>query len=462
MPRTVSEPTGRAPSEDPRLNVGRKAIYATGDFTVNTVLTSLTFFYVIYFLTQVAGLRPELAAAVQFIGRAVDAVTDPAMGRLSDLCRWRWGRRRPFVLIGALPFGASFALLWLDLPSGSQLAMFLYYSAFYVLLSISMTVVSVPYLALQPEMALGYDARTSLNTFRAAGSILGIFAAVAFQPVANQFGGGAQGFALAAAAYGIFLALPWFAIYAATWERPSFQTREARLSLAEGIRVVARHRAFRQLMGFYLCGRVSIDLMSAMLLLYFAYWIGRKGDFTIAMSAFLASVVLSLPIWLRIARRFDKSAVFIVGSVWWMLSQLVILLAQPDWPPWTLFAFASLGGIGYAAVDLMPWSMVGEVVDEDDLATGERREGIYYGMFMFLRKLAGTSVVALALFVLAGLGFTQGEEQNPAAISGIRILTSLVPAFFLALSIWIARGYPLTRAAHAKILEQLEARDGER
>ena len=110
----------------------------------------------------------------------------------------------------------------------------------------------------------------------------------------------------------------------------------------------------------------------------------------------------------------------------------------------------------------MPWSMVGEVVDEDDLATGERREGIYYGMFMFLRKLAGTTMVALALFVLAGLGYTKGEEQSPAAISGIRILTSLVPAFFLALSIWIARGYPLTRAVHAKILEQLEARDGER
>ena len=80
MPRAAPEPSAYTPSEDPRLNVGRKTIYATGDFTVNTVLTSLTFFYVIYFLTQVAGLRPELAAAVQFIGRAVDAVTDPAMG----------------------------------------------------------------------------------------------------------------------------------------------------------------------------------------------------------------------------------------------------------------------------------------------------------------------------------------------------------------------------------------------
>ena len=145
-----------------------------------------------------------------------------------------------------------------------------------------------------------------------------------------------------------------------------------------------------------------------------------------------------------------------------MNNQGVILLAQPDWPRWTLFAFASFAGIGYAVVDLMPWSMVGEVVDEDDLATGERREGIYNGVFMFLRKLAGTTVVGLALFVLGALGFKQGAEQNEATLHGIRLLTSLGPALFLAASVWIARGYPLTRERHAEIIERLEARDGER
>ncbi|MDP7572081.1 MAG: MFS transporter, partial [Myxococcota bacterium] len=87
--------------------------YAAGDVTVNTVLVSLNMVWVTYFLTQVAGLRPELAGLVQLIGRAVDAFTDPAMGRLSDLCRWKWGRRRPFFVLGALPLGISFALLWM-------------------------------------------------------------------------------------------------------------------------------------------------------------------------------------------------------------------------------------------------------------------------------------------------------------------------------------------------------------
>jgi sugar (glycoside-pentoside-hexuronide) transporter len=445
------------PIEDPRLTPARKSVYALGDFTVNTVLSSLSIVYVTYFLTLVAGLRPELAGAVQLIARTVDAFTDPAMGRISDLCQWRLGRRRPFFLIGALPFGLFFALLWVDLPLESQGAMFAYYTAIYTLLSISMTVLSVPYLALQPEMASGYDARTSLNTYRNAGSVLGVFAAVAFRPVANALGGGAAGFALAGVGFGVLMALPWFAIFAITWERPDFQSRPTTLSFREGIRLVMGHDSFRRLTSLYLCGRVSMDLTGAMMILYFTHWIGRSGDFEPMMFIFLATVLLSLPIWLRVARRLEKSTVFIIGAAWWMAGQFILLAAQPEWPRWVILVFAPLIAVGYAVVDLMPWSMLGEVVDEDDLAHGERREGVYNGFFMFVRKLAGTAAVALALGLLGALGYSK-EEQPEIAITAIRWLASVGPAFFLALSIWFARGYPLTRRAHDRILDGLGRR----
>jgi sugar (glycoside-pentoside-hexuronide) transporter len=452
---------GAPPREDPRLNPARKTVYATGDFTVNTVLSSLSIVYVTYFLTLVVGLRPELAGAVQLIARSVDAFTDPMMGRISDLCRWRLGRRRPFFLIGALPFGLFFALLWVDLPLESQGALFAYYSVVYVLLSISMTVLSVPYLALQPEMALGYDARTSLNTYRNAGSVLGVFAAVSFRPVANALGGGPEGFALAGVGFGVLMAAPWLAIYAATWERPDFQTRAAKLSFRQGIALLARHTSFRRLTGLYLCGRVSMDLTGAMLILYFTHWLGRSGDFETMMFLFLSCVLLSLPVWLRIARRTEKSTVFVIGAVWWMVGQITLLAAQPDWPPWIIFVFSPLIAVGYAVVDLMPWSMLGEVVDEDDLANGERREGVYNGFFMFVRKLAGTAAVALALGLLGLLGY--GKESQPeSAVTAIRWLASVGPAAFLALSVWFARGYPLTRLAHERILTRLEERDAAR
>lgn len=435
------------------------AAYGTGDFTVNTVLVSLNVVYVTYFLTQVAGLRPELAGLVQLIGRGVDAFTDPAMGRISDLTRWRWGRRRPFFVLGALPFGISFALLWVT-PSDSQTAMFVYYTALYVLLSISMTVLAVPYLALLPEMALGYDARTSLNMYRNVGSVIGIAAgAVGFRPVAELFGGASQGYALAGVAYGVLIAAPWLLVYAASWERPDFQARVTALSLRDGVRLLARHANFRRLTGLYLCSRISMDIIGAMLILYFTYVIGRSGDFELAMGLFLGAVFFSLPIWWRIAMHYDKATLFSVGAAWWALVFLSFSFADPTWPRWMLLMIAPLGGIGFAIVDLMAWSMLGEVVDEDDLATGERREGMYNGAFMFVRKLGGSIAVAVALGLLGQVGFQQEQAQSEQVLEMIRLITALGPALFLALSVWIAWGYPLTRARHAEIRAQIDARD---
>jgi sugar (glycoside-pentoside-hexuronide) transporter len=456
-------PSGVAPvlAEDPRLTPARKTVYATGDFTVNTVLVSLSMVYVTFFLTQVAGLRPELAGLVQLIGRGVDAFTDPAMGRLSDLTRWRLGRRRPFFLLGALPFGLTFALLWTT-PGGSQTELFLYYTVLYILLSVSMTVLAVPYLALLPEMALGYDARTSLHAYRNYGSVFGISAAISFRPVAEALGGGTSGFALAGVLYGFVVALPWLAVFKASWERPDFQGRAAALSFRQGVMLLVRHASFRRLTGLYLCSRITMDIAGAMLILYFSFVVGRSGDFELTMGLFLASVLISLPIWLAISRHTDKSTLFLVGSVWWFLSFGLIYVADPGWPRWLLIALAPIGGVGFAVVDLMAWSMLGEVIDEDDLASGERREGIYNGAFMFVRKLGGSIAVALALGILGWLGFEQGDEQPESVLTAIRLLTTAAPAVFLAAAVMFAWSYPLSRARHAEIAAALEAREASR
>ncbi len=183
--RAVGEPSGLTPAA--------KGVYALGELTLNTALASMSLIYASYFLTQVAGLRPALAGLVPLVGRVLDAFTDPLMGRISDRTRWRAGRRRPYLLIGALPFGAGFAMMWLDPGVASQAARFAYYAAAYCLLTTAMTVLAIPYLALVAEMALGYDERTSLSTYRNLGGVLGILAAVAVRPLAEALGGGAQG-----------------------------------------------------------------------------------------------------------------------------------------------------------------------------------------------------------------------------------------------------------------------------
>jgi GPH family glycoside/pentoside/hexuronide:cation symporter len=107
---------------------------------------------------------------------------------------------------------------------------------------------------------------------------------------------------------------------------------------------------------------------------------------------------------------------------------------------------------------MIPWSMLGEVVDEDELRTGERREGLYFGLFTFLRKLGGAVAVALGLWILELSGFVANQAQGQTTLTTIRVLTAVVPGVFVVLGAWVALGYPLTRASHAEILAALEAR----
>jgi sugar (glycoside-pentoside-hexuronide) transporter len=396
---------------------------------------------------------------VLLFGRAVDAITDPLMGRVSDATRWRFGRRRPFFLLGAFPFGLTFALLWS--PSGLQSdgAVFAFYTVIYVLNTLCSTIVAVPYMALLPELALGYDERTSINSFRAVGVVLAILLSAAGMPaLVARFGGGASGYEAAGWTFGLWLAVPWIIVYAVTWERRGFQ-RPVSGNFFASARRLAAHRSYRVLAALFLASRISVDVAGAMLIFYFTYWVGRPDDFPIAMVLMLTGVVCSLPFWLRLARRFDKRNLFIAGTLIWSAMLLGVLFYEPDQPRALILALCGLSGIGYAVADLMPWAMLGDVIDEDELYGGERREGMYAGFFTFVRKLGGALGVAAAGFALEQAGFIRGgAAQGEAALTTIRTLASIGPIVFLLLAACIARSYPLTRARHREVRAELDRR----
>ena len=446
----MTQPDGAA------LPLHTKLIYALGDHTVNLGLSAMLFLFPI-FLTDVALLPATLAGAIPLLARGVDAFADPAMGRLSDATRWRAGRRRPYFLIGALPLGVAFAALWAT-PDWGQWGKFAYYLAVYVVFALSTTVLSVPYLALIPEMATSYQERTSVNSFRAAGAILGTLLAVAvMRPLVQVFGGDEGGWLLAGLLFGLWLAAPWPLVHRATFERAGFQ-RESHEPFLRSIRSLAQHPAYVRLTGLFLLGRIAIDLASTMFLFYFTYWLGRPDDFEPTLGLFLVAIVASLPMWLAISKRVEKRTLYVLGAASWIGSQVFLLAATPDWPRLWIFVGAAIGGVGYAAADMIPWSMLGEVVDEDELRSGDRREGLYYGLFTFLRKLGGAAAVFVALSLLDLSGYVPNQPQSQLTITTIRVLTAVVPAVFVALGAWVALGYPLTRARHDEILRVLAAR----
>lgn len=442
-----------------------QAIFAIGDLTVNTALSAMSLVYTSYFLTQVAGLRPALAGLVPLIGRVFDAIIDPFVGRISDRTRLASGRRRPYFLLGAIPFGLSFAAMWLQPtflgPLDGQAGRFVYYSLAYCSLALWMAVLSIPYMALIGEMALDYDGRTSINSFRSVGSLLGVFVAIAIRPIAEQFGGGATGFAISGAIVGAALVPPWLAVHRVSFERPGLCAEVDDLPIRESMRAVLRNEPFRHLLLIFLPGRIAMDLISALLILYATFWIGRSSDFEPMMGGFLLTVVCVLPVWLYFARGRDKHHLLQVGTVIWILGSLLFVEADASWTTATVVLVGCISAIGFASVDLMPWAMLGEVVDHDEEQTGQRRDGLYNGFFVFFRKLAGAIGVFLVMSILDVLGFRKGAEQTEVVRQAIRWMTFIAPSFFLLIAFWAAIGYPLTRARHAEIHRRLDARRGD-
>lgn len=453
------------------LSLATKVGYAFGDHTLNLSLSVLTLFY-LKFLTETVALDVRLAGTIFLVGRFVDAITDPLMGKISDTTPWQAGRRRPYFLIGAIPFGLCFALLWQPFAFETQTAKFLTYCAIYILFSVASTILAVPYLALLPELAQKYHERTTLSTYRSIGAVLGtLLAAVATLWLVTLFGEGAHGYRGMGIAFGLWLAAPWFLVFATTYERfaggmyrptprnENASGQAANSEIVSGLKALITHRSYQKLVGTYLFARMAVDLVGSIFAFYFAYWLARPSDLPSTLAMLLVCVVISLPLWLKISRHMGKRTLFLCGVCWWIAILILLFFATPEWPRWAIYALAAASGAGYAVADMMPWSMLGDVIDEDELNSGERREGLYSGVFTFVRKLGGGLAVFLIGLTLGWTSFVEGSATQPdSAIFAIRGLASLAPAVLLGIAALVAASYPLSAEAHAEILRQIEAR----
>lgn len=166
---------GKAPQGEmtgDQLSRRTKLLYGVGDIGFSLTSTIIGAYFLI-FMTDVVGLAPGLAAAAIFVGRSWDYVNDPIVGHLSDRTRTRWGRRRPYLLFGPLPFALAFAMLWWRPPWDGDLLLAAYYAVAYVVFDAAATLIYMPYFALTPELTSDYEERTSLTTYRMLFSILG-------------------------------------------------------------------------------------------------------------------------------------------------------------------------------------------------------------------------------------------------------------------------------------------------
>ncbi len=452
---------GSAAQESPeeKLPVRSKLAYGLGDIAHSVGPGTIIPFWYLFFLTDVAHLRPGLAGLTVLIGGVWDAVNDPLVGLLSDRTRTRWGRRRPFLLFGALPYGAAFVVMWLVPPIDSQLLLCLYFALLYVVFDTAVTLVSCPYYALTPELTLDHDERTSLTSYRMFISIVaGLVAALGFALVLD----GAPDERTAFRVMGVFCGGIFSAVtlitFLGTRERHGFQAEPAATPL-ESLGFVFQNRVWRYTLGMRILSWIPVDVASAVFAYYLIYWIGMRAmEASLVQAVILASGALSLPLVLWMTRQWEKKTAFMVAMASWAVVMLGLLLV-PQGARQFVYPIAILVGPGVAAAHALPTAMSADTLDVDELNSGRRQEGIYSGFEVFVRKLSTKLVVATLGPILAWSGYVQGApQQAPQALTAIRVFIGLVPAVILVGAVGVAWRYPLTREHHRAIQKELAHR----
>ena len=466
-----------ATSKQDKLSFTTKLAYGAGDLGP-AIAANLGVFFGLYFFTNVAGLSAGLAGSILMVGKIWDAVNDPMVGVLSDRTTSRWGRRLPWMLYGAIPFGIFFFLQWI-VPnfsadrSTNNWALFGYYVIIGILFNSFYTAVNLPYTALTPELTQDYNERTNLNSFRFAFSIGGsILSLILAQVIFGQLKIAVTDQYLVLA--GICTIISVLSLFWCVWgvrdrvlayEAKRADTEEAEhIPIPEQLRIAFSNRPFVFVAGIYLCSWLAVQV-TASILPYFV--VNRmnlpEADFPLVAIAVQGTALVMLFIWRVISDKVGKKAVYFMGMILWIIAQAGLYFLQPG-QLGLMYFLAVLAGFGVSTAYLIPWSMMPDVIELDELNTGQRREGIFYAFMVFLQKVAlavGLFLVGQALQFSGFIERIPGQpipEQGPSALLAIRIAIGPIPTLALIGGLILAYFYPITREVHAEILLKLHER----
>lgn len=421
--------------------------WAIGTLGASLLLNGFSFL-VPYYLTTVLGIGAASAAAMLFIAKGWDIVFNPVMGVVSDRTSTRWGRRRPWLLLGAVVTGVGFAAIYsLGLTPFSQQLWFITLMLAFV--GTGYTIFNVPYMAMPAEMIDDYKDRTRMMAWRVFFIGIGTFLAGGLaQRSAELFGGGVRGYSLMGLVFGtaifVFMAAAFFGTAGA---RFTLRERE-RVSLVEQWRTGLSNRPFVALISTKFLQLFGMFTNTATGIFVVKFVIGQEnpGTWMLWFVAFAGTLqILTIPLWRRLAFAIEKQRTYIVATALFSVVSLSWLLAGPDEPLWFFCARAALYGVSASGLLLMGQSMLPDTIEYDYRRTGLRREGIYSALYSFVEKVAAALAPSILLLAYAAVGFqSRAPVQTPEAIEGIRLAAALLPCLYFALSIPCLAFYRLT------------------
>ncbi|MEO1658946.1 MAG: glycoside-pentoside-hexuronide (GPH):cation symporter [Pseudomonadota bacterium] len=445
------------PRTSPKLDVRRVGLFCTADFGFNLYYSGLSIF-LLYYYTDIVGIRPATAGLIFAIPLLWDAITDPIMGAIASRVPSRHGRFRVFLLFGSVPLALSFVLMFVaPLVFTAQVA--LAAALTHIVFRTAYTVVTVPYSALSANMVLDTEQRGSLAGMRMiCATTGGLFTVLVTLPLANAVGGGdlRLGFVVVATLYAIISTLLTLLAFQST-AGVSATSTAPQLAFGDIGRVLLANRALLILVAAVVLGATGVSVFSKMLIYFVKYVADVDLPITAALVSMTGMAAISIPVWMAISRKLEKKTVWIIGGTAAALGQIALYVIPPA--EGTMVAILLAIGFANGAFYVTFWSMLPDTVEYGQWRSASRDEGLVFGInLLALKAAAGMGIGALG-FLLDASGFVAGVEQAPETLARLEAITTLVPASLMACAMAVIAFYPISKRKHRQMVVAIERRE---
>jgi GPH family glycoside/pentoside/hexuronide:cation symporter len=448
---------------DIKLSFGKKVRFGVGDFGMSVIIASLQFFQLFYY-TDVVGIDPALAGTALLVGKlAWDMVNDGLFGYVIDKTKTKWGRRRPYIMFGAIPLALSFWLIY-SLPSGmTNTAAFFAMLGTFVLFDTFGTFVNTAYSTMTAALTTDYNERTSLATVRMSFNVVGYIMGAGITTLLasvfeSSFGWTSQqswsavGLLFGALAAGTLLITGFSKDLT-----PVVDEEPTKMPPLKALFSTFKNKPFRQFMVISGIMSIAFTIVTAMLAYFIKYQVMMEPQSAMIMLMMLGILALCLVPCKLVADKIGKAKTYALGIG---IASVALLAAffLPNQETMLIFAVAGVAGLGFSSQWVCPHSMMPDVVEYDELMTGERREGVYYGMWGMVGKVTGSFGTAFCGWGLKIFGYVKDVPQSETSLLGIRLLFAVVPAVLLLSCIPMLMKYPINKATHAQLMKDLAAK----
>jgi GPH family glycoside/pentoside/hexuronide:cation symporter len=444
-----------------KLPLKTKLGFGVCDLGGNLFFTAISF-VLLNFMTDTVGLSAGLAGTALMIGRLWDAFYDPIIGYASDRTRTSFGRRRPFMLAGAIPMFIAMVLIFTNpsiyIPgiSGNQTSLFIWALIVFIVLSTAYSTVNIPYSSLTPELTQDFNERTSLNGYRFGFAVIGtLMGAGAALPIVNAFPDKTTGSMVMGIIFGSAMLITAL-ITVFTIKEPETKPAQS-MNFIKTYLAVFKNKPFLFILGAYVFHIMSITTVSGILIYFFKYIMGNEGQTTIALLILLVTAMLFIPVSVVLAKKIGKKSVYGAGMLIIAFICMVLFFFAHTMDVTFTFGMMFLAGVGMGFTYAMPYAILPDAIEYDYLLTGERREGSYYGIWTWALKIGQALSVFLMGWILSISGYIPNlMAQSESAKLGIRIFLGPVPAAIFVLGALILYFYPIDEKKYEEIVADIK------